>query len=114
MVTREEVEYAYRFILGREPESKEAFRYWMEQESTVEILREKFLNSEEFKNFNQRLHFYNGFDREDVQLLNKYREHNISPEGGYLTDFMGIKHSETPIEDQTVRLFKMFLQNVMM
>jgi hypothetical protein len=71
------------------------------KESKIEILRDKLLNSWEFNNqrrqFYGNQHLYNGFCQEDIQLLNKYCEKNIFPEDGYLTDFMGIKHSVSDI-----------------
>ncbi len=48
MVTRDEVIWCYRLILGREPESEEAIAHQQQYES-VEMLRASFLQSNEYK-----------------------------------------------------------------
>lgn len=48
MVTKTEVEQAYRWILGREPESPAAVASLAESASSIEQLRQMFFNSQEF------------------------------------------------------------------
>lgn len=50
MITREDVIYAYRLILGREPENQAVVEAWVGGCPTLEALRQQFLTSEEFVN----------------------------------------------------------------
>jgi SAM-dependent methyltransferase len=49
MISRQDVEMAYRLILGREPESAEVVQYHRDGSGSLGELRERFLNSPEFK-----------------------------------------------------------------
>lgn len=48
MITKDDVIYGYKLILGREPESEEAIAYHCQHENLME-LRKALLNSDEFK-----------------------------------------------------------------
>jgi Sulfotransferase family len=65
-VTREQVLYAYVFLLGREPESEEAYRTHEKHASLVH-LREAILSSDEYR---RRLHSINeAYNREAVVFI---------------------------------------------
>jgi len=49
MVSRQDVEMAYRLILGREPDSEESLRGHMANHESVDQLRHTFFGSEEFR-----------------------------------------------------------------
>ena len=49
MVTRTEVEMAYRLLLGREPENENAVNAQIAKKQTLAQLRNEFLNSDEFR-----------------------------------------------------------------
>jgi SAM-dependent methyltransferase len=49
MVTKEEVIYAYRMLLGREPESEEVVAHYATEMKSVAALRELFMASAEFR-----------------------------------------------------------------
>ena len=49
MIREEDVVYAYRFIFGREPESRETVAQYASQVNSLRELRDLFLNSTEFR-----------------------------------------------------------------
>ncbi len=49
MIREEDVVYAYRFMFGREPESRETVAQYASQVNSLRELRDLFLNSTEFK-----------------------------------------------------------------
>lgn len=49
MISRQDVVYAYRLLLGREPESEAAVAHYATEVASVGMLRELFINSLEFR-----------------------------------------------------------------
>lgn len=48
-VSKNDVKNAYRFVLGREPESEDVIRYWENHVNSWQELRNSFLVSDEYK-----------------------------------------------------------------
>lgn len=54
MIREEDVVYAYRFMFGRDPESRETVAHYASQVSSLRELRDLFLNSTEFQDLMNR------------------------------------------------------------
>jgi hypothetical protein len=96
MLDKIDVINAYRFILGREAENDEVIECHLRNHKDIAALRKSFLHSSEFqKTFptQSSIHEFSGITPEDVELLKRYVKSNNASELGYLTDFMGIRHS---------------------
>ncbi len=55
MISREEVVYAYRLLLGREPESEAIVTHYATEVTSVTALRQLFINSTEFRHSAEKL-----------------------------------------------------------
>jgi FkbM family methyltransferase len=93
-VTRDEVIWAYRMFLGREPESEDVVRLHMKCENLLS-LREEFIRAPEFLLVSKRVseksifvHYNTNFDA--VQTMLRHAAPNLVAREGYLTNFLGV------------------------
>lgn len=106
MLKEEDIESAYRLILGREPESLEVVRNWSRDCSSVEELGLRLLHSREcadrLRREGIRINIasagdgssesaFSGYDRGDLEIFNEFPRYEGPGKPGFVTDFLGTR-----------------------
>lgn len=98
MLTKEDVIWAYRLFLGREPENNDVVQSSLKSLVSREQLVQSFMSSEEYKNKYAKTytkqpspfwHYLSAFDA--VGTINKYAKPDLQPSPYYATNFLGVK-----------------------
>jgi FkbM family methyltransferase len=92
MLSRDEIVWGYRFVLGREPESDHIITHHQHSFSSIEEFRRALLDSLEFQ---QQLmvagekNAYAGYTAEDLAIFDHFSSAKPKPTPGFVTDFHG-------------------------
>lgn len=98
MITKEDVTWAYRLYLDREPENENIIELYLKNFFNRKELLESIKSSEEYKkklsedNIIQRSpfwHYYADFDA--VETITKYAKKQINLSPSHITNFLGVK-----------------------
>jgi len=95
MVKKEDVVWAYRLCLGREPESEKVIESWIKDAGTRQALVQSIIASDEFKSRNAPTdqspfwHYQSSFDA--IEVINRYANKSVHPSPNYVTNFLGVK-----------------------
>lgn len=94
MLTEQDVIWAYRLGLDREPESATVVQEWVKNSVDRTTLLREIITSNEYKEKNGDLrspfwHYHTSFD--PVALIRKYCIHDVKPSPGHVTNFLGVK-----------------------
>ena len=95
MLKREDVVWAYRLCLDREPESESVVQYWLGKVKSRRALVLSFLSSDEHtKNFgggnsSPFWHYQSSFDA--IEIINRHKKTGIHPSPSHVTNFLGVK-----------------------
>jgi hypothetical protein len=92
MLTREEVVWGYRFILGRDPESDEMIAKQQINNSSIADLRTFLLGSPEFVRNTpplDNLATFPGYRPEELSVFDAFASAAPQPSPGFVTDFHG-------------------------
>ena len=107
MLSREEVVFGYRFVLGREPENEEVIASHQRNHRTVAEFRKVLLGSPEFHvaapSFLGALTFA-GFNREDLSIFDEFGRVDVKPSPGFVTDFYGSRTRTSSLWDKAQHL----------
>jgi FkbM family methyltransferase len=92
MLSRNEIIWGYRFVLGREPESEEIITHHQHSFSFIQEFRKALFDSIEFQ---RRLSVvdegppYAGYTAEDLAVFDQFSCATPKPAAGFVTDFHG-------------------------
>lgn len=95
MLAKEDVIWAYRLCLGREPESDDAIRHWMTEADSRRELVQSIMTSDEFRirngpsNQSPHWHYHSSFDA--LEIIHRYANPSIRPSAEHVTNFLGVK-----------------------
>jgi hypothetical protein len=98
MLTKDDVLWAYRFYLGREPEKQSTIEFWINSQPNRSMLIKQIENSDEYKNKHSTAnalirspfwHYASTFNA--IEIINKYAISNITPSPDHVTNFLGVK-----------------------
>jgi FkbM family methyltransferase len=106
-LSREAVIWGYRLLLGREPESEEVVRSFIESTDSIQEFRQAVMRSAEFKMqeiFFEDLRCYPGFGRQDLRVFDQFTA-SPSPSPEFLTDFIGSRTRASSLWDETKPLW---------
>jgi len=98
MLTEEDVLWAYRICLDREPESAQAVKSHLKNCKTRQELARAFTSSEEFRHKVGGIQtiaqspFWNYLSAFDaIGTINKYARQSVRPSPGFATNFLGVR-----------------------
>ncbi len=97
MLKNEDVVWAYRLYLDREPESDNIVKYAIENFLDRKELVRSITNSAEYKSANDNIkpppnpfwHYSASYDA--IEIINKYAKKSINPSPSHATNFLGVK-----------------------
>jgi FkbM family methyltransferase len=98
MLTREDVIWAYRLCLNREPEHEDTISGWIRNSGDRASLTQALLSSPEYKAANGAAngdlkspfwHYHTTFDA--IGLIKRFARRDLQPAPGYVTNFLGVK-----------------------
>jgi FkbM family methyltransferase len=95
MLEREDVVWAYRLCLGREPESEKAIEHWIRNAETRQALVQAVIVSAEFKSRSAPTeqspfwHYHSSFDA--LETIKKHANTSIHPSPSHVTNFLGVR-----------------------
>ncbi|WP_162998392.1 hypothetical protein [Xanthomonas axonopodis] len=96
-VTDEAVIWAYRFILGREPENQDVIKQFSAALPSINELRLKLLRSKEFAQdqshryrSDQSPFFHYAATFDPIGVMQNHAVPNLEPRVGVLTNFLGV------------------------
>ena len=95
MVTEEDVIWAYRLCLNREPENAGVIQAWIKSAGDRRDLAQGIINSDEYRAKSGTLHqspfwhYHGAFD--PVVLIEKFARRGIVPSSAHVTNFLGVK-----------------------
>jgi FkbM family methyltransferase len=111
MLSREDIIWGYRYILGRDPESDEMIKLQSEFFTSISSFRHSLMNSIEFKLqiLFSGSHEYLGYFPADVNIFDEFSSNSPQPTPGFVTDFLGSRARISSLWDGVQHLDGMVL-----
>jgi FkbM family methyltransferase len=92
MLSRDEIVWGYRLVLGREPESDQIITHHEHRFNSIQEFRRALFDSTEFQHqlvVASENNVYAGYSADDLAVFDHFSSANPKPTPGFITDFHG-------------------------